>query len=81
MNRTTQTPPRPIPEGVRRGELLPLRCLMQRLAIGRRTVWELERRGLRGVTVGKQRYFTGDEVLDFFQRLAEEAGGEGNGHA
>jgi hypothetical protein len=78
MKRTIQTPAREIPQGVRRGELLPLRTLMQRLGIGRKTVWELERRGLRGVLLGKQKYFTGDTVVDLFLRLAEEpAGGEG----
>jgi hypothetical protein len=82
MKRTTQPQAREIPQGVRRGELLPLRTLMQRLGIGRKTVWELERRGLRGVMLGKQKYFAGDTVVDLFLRLAEEtAGGEGVDHA
>jgi hypothetical protein len=70
-----QTPARDIPQGVRRGELLPLRTLMLRLGIGRKTVWELERRGLRGVLLGKQKYFAGDTVVDFFARMAEETAG------
>ena len=52
---------------------MPLRCLMERLGVGRKTIWLLERQGLRGVTIGKQRYFLGDAVCDFFARLAEEA--------
>jgi hypothetical protein len=69
-------PARPIPEGVRRGELLPLRTLMQRLGIGRKTIWQMEKLGLRGVLVGKQKFFSGDSVCDFFARLAEDRGTE-----
>jgi len=63
----------PAPEGIRRGELLTLRGLMARLGIGRRAVWALERAGLRGVTVGHQRYFRTDAVLDLFTKLEADA--------
>jgi hypothetical protein len=71
-HRAAQPEARDVPQSVRRGELLPLRTLMQRLGIGHKAVWELERRGLRGVTVGHQKYFTGDAVVDFFARLTME---------
>lgn len=67
-----------IPQGVRADELLPLRALLGRLGIGRKGLWQLERAGLRGASIGKQRYFLGADVLSFFRKLAEEQdrGGE-----
>ena len=73
-----KTPAREIPQGVRRGELLPLAGLLARLGVGRKTVWQLERSGLRGLTVCGRRYFLGDDVLDFFGRLAQQQA-HGNG--
>lgn len=70
--RTSTAPAIPIPEGVRRGEVISLQTLMARLGVGRRQVWQWERQGLRGATAGHKRFYCGDEVFRFFADLTEQ---------
>ena len=76
--RTRKPEPAAVPQGVRRGEVLPLQTLMARLGVGRRQVWAWERAGLQGVTAGHRRFYLGDAVVDFFAGLAEQQNKEGN---
>lgn len=63
------------PAGIAVGELLPLRTLGKRLALGSRSLQNLQREGLRAISVGKNKYFLTSDVIQFFQKKAAEPSG------
>ena len=54
-------------------EVLPLREAARRLGFGQKTIRQAQRAGLRTVEFGRMKYVIGQDVLDFFRRLAEGA--------
>lgn len=64
--------------------LVPLREVCRRLALGRRTAWDIQRDGLKTIQVGRMKYVRAEDLKAYFDALAERQQnprkGEGNGH-
>ena len=58
------------------GETLPLREAARRMGWGKRLSIDVQRMGLRTVTIGRLKYTTGKWVREFAERLAEQQAGD-----
>ena len=68
--------PSPSPSGViRRDEVYRLAELKRRLGWQEHAVRQARLAGLRLIPFGREKYVLGDDLLDFFQRLADQARG------
>ena len=61
------------------GETLPLREAGRRMGWAARMTADVQRMGLRTVTIGRLKYTTGRWVREFVERMAEQTT-EGSGH-
>ena len=59
-------------EPIRRGELYRLCEVGARLHVGRKTLIGMQRMGLATVTIGREKFVTGDDILDFVGKLRDE---------
>jgi hypothetical protein len=59
-------------------ELLDLRTFGKRLGLGPRVLCDLQRAGMKTVTLGRKKFVVGKWVLDFAERQAA-GGGQGGG--
>ena len=57
---------------IQAGEVLTLREFRRRLAWGDHAVRMARKAGLRLIPWGREKYVLGDDVLEFFKRLAEQ---------
>lgn len=73
-------PTPPIGRGsVSADELLDLRTFGKRLGLGARILCDLQRSGLRTVTLGRRKYILGKWAIDFAQQQAKQQAGGSNG--
>jgi len=82
--RSTRRPPQrpagPGPSGsIQAGEVLTLAELKRRLGWGEHAIRQARRAGLRLIPFGREKFALGSDVLEFFTRLAEQAGSPNNG--
>jgi len=64
---------------IRADELLPLPVVGARFGLGKKSLIEAQREGLRTVKWGHRKYVFGRDVLAWFDKLAVGQGGEADG--
>jgi len=61
------------------GEVYTLREAARRLGWAQKLTLDAQRTGLKTVFFGRSKYVTGQAILDFFAKLADQANGNGEG--
>ncbi len=69
------TPPRLL-GSIRRNEVLPFAEVCRRMGWGDQMAADVQRMGLRTVTIGRRKYTTGASVFEFVQRLMQAGAGD-----
>jgi hypothetical protein len=62
---------------IRRDEVLPFAEAARRMGWRDKMIADVQRMGLRTVTIGRMKYCTGDSVYRFVERLMQQAGDQG----
>jgi hypothetical protein len=71
----TKTAPSPGIGSVSAHELLSLREFGRRLGLGIRCCCDLQKQGLRTVTLGRRKFVLGSDALEFARQQAKQQGG------
>ena len=72
------TPPRSL-GSIRRDEVLPFAEVCRRMGWADQMASDVQRAGLRTVTLGRRKYSTGAAVYDFVERMMQAAAGDRDG--
>ena len=75
MNARPKQAPSPGSGSISAHEIVTLRETGRRLGLGVRCMCDLQKAGLRTVTLGRRKFLLGSDLIDFARRLAEEQHG------